>query len=469
MTKLKIFIGDKKFYAMATSLILPIVIQQIVLSIAGYLDGVMVNIVSTEVFTGVSTANKFVFVMLFLWIGISAGISIFISQYRGGNNRKNIVGTIQFSIIISIIFGVISSFIIYYVGPQVIHYFLPNGHEDALNSGISYVKVIGYGAFIMMTNTVVSNIFRALKRTKIALLAGVIGIFTNLILNYILIFGKLGAPAMGAEGAAIATVISKGVELSILIIVAFFFSTEKYIYEVLKKNRINKTIVVSYLKKGTPLALNEVIWALGILLLTRFVTSGNSQWASIYYYFQSIVDLLFVFFSGIANGTAIIIGSDLGSGDFKKAQDDAHKLIGLMFIMILIMAFLAAAFSPALLLMFVKFATYEYWTAYFLILINIIALFFFGMSGVIYFILRAGGDTLSSFILDQFPTLFIGLPLTFLFSHFNDKIGLGLLALFAISKISDVFKLILSVIFYKKGKWIRNLNIVKTDSTIEKA
>ena len=105
---IKKFIGDKQFYKMALAIIIPVVIQQVILSIAGYVDNLMVNSYSQTAYAGVSTANRFMFLINFFWIGLSSGISIFITQYYGAKEKDKLTGTIQLSLIIGIVLGVVS-------------------------------------------------------------------------------------------------------------------------------------------------------------------------------------------------------------------------------------------------------------------------------------------------------------------------------------------------------------------------
>ena len=132
--KFKDFIGDKAFYKMAFAIIIPVVIQQIILSTAGYVDNLMISSYSDTAYLGVSTANRFIFVMNFFWIGIASGISIFIAQYNGAKMKDKLREVIQFAMVLALIIGIISMALIYFVGPWVLRQFISGNTQNDLES-----------------------------------------------------------------------------------------------------------------------------------------------------------------------------------------------------------------------------------------------------------------------------------------------------------------------------------------------
>lgn len=261
---------------------------------------------------------------------------------------------------------------------------------------------------------------------------------------------------MGATGAAVATVISKLVELLILIVYAFFFSENQYARKIWKRFLINSNLIIMYLKKGLPIILNEILWAIGVQILARLITAGNTDWLTAFNYSQNVTDLFFVYYSGIATGTAVLVGQALGEGAFDKAKDYANKLIGIIFFASILAIVLLVSISPALLLILTKPGPI-YWQAYYLILITSVFIILYGYNAVVYFVLRAGGDSLRSFFLDQGPTFLIGIPLAFLLHEMEPTWQLGLLGIFAATRVIDVVKIFFSRYFYKKETWVRNL------------
>lgn len=466
---MKKYFGDKAFYKMALALIIPVVIQQLILSIAGYVDNFMINGYDSVAYAGVSVANRFMFIINFFWIGIASGISIFVAQYYGAKMEKSITGTIQLGVILSIIFGLLSFFLIYYLGPITINLFFPNKTAVdllAIGFGIEYVKIISYGSVVILLNFMVSTIYRSLGKPKVPLIAGIIGIVANIIMNFIFIFGHLGFKEMGASGAALATIISKGIELSILILIAFAFNKNSYAYKIFKGNHIKKPLLVNYLKKGAPVIANEILWAFGVTLMARFITGGNLEWIIAYGYSQNVTDLFFVYYAGMAVGTSVILGQTLGEGDFKKAKEYYYKLFGLMLISNLIAIVLMVGASP-LLLHFLADNKETFMLAYKLILLNVLFIVFYGYTAMTYYTLRAGGDSLRAFLIDQLPAYLVGIPLVMFLNYMEPTWGLGILLIFLISKSADLVKVYFSRKVIKKDTWLRNITIETPEPLLE--
>lgn len=466
---MKKYFGDKAFYKMALALIIPVIIQQLILSIAGYFDNFMVNGYNSLAYAGVSIANRFMFIINFFWIGIASGISIFVAQYYGAKMERHITGTIQLGVLLSVVFGLLSFFLIYYLGPVTIQMFFPEKTVDnllAINYGIDYVKIISYGSVVILLNFMVSTIYRSLGKPKIPLIAGVIGIVANIIMNYIFIYGYLGFNEMGASGAALATIISKGIELFILLFVAFAFSNNGFAYKIFKGNFIQKPLLINYLKKGAPVIANEVLWSLGITMLALFLTGGNLHWVIAYGYSQNVTDLFFVYYAGMAVGTSVILGQTLGEGDFVKAKDYYYKLFGLMIISNLIAIVLMIGASP-ILLHFLADNKETFMLAYKLILLNVIFIVIYGYTAMTYYTLRAGGDSLRAFLIDQLPQYLVGLPIVYFLSRMEPKWGLGILLIFLFSKSTDIVKVYFSRKVIKKDTWLKNITIETPEPILE--
>ena len=467
--KFKDFIGDKAFYKMAFAIIIPVVIQQIILSTAGYVDNLMISSYSDTAYLGVSTANRFIFVMNFFWIGIASGISIFIAQYNGAKMKDKLREVIQFAMVLALIIGIISMALIYFVGPWVLRQFISGNTQNDLESikaGTQYIQIIGLGAIIILINFVVSTMFRALGQPKVPMFAGIAGIVVNIGLNLVLIYGYLGFPEMGPTGAAIATVVSKVVDLGILVVISLFFTEDKYARKIWNKIYFDSTLAIMYFKKGVPIILNEMMWAIGVQLMALFITWGNTSWLQSYNYFQNITDLFSVYYAGLATGTAVLVGSALGANDFEKAKDISKKLIGLMFMTTIVAIVLVVSTSPLLLKLLTN-DPIHYWNAYYLVLINSGLIVFYGFNSMVFYTLRAGGDSIKAFFLDQVPMYILGIPITILLAFMEPKWQIGLLGIFALTKVVDIIKMFIAIHFYRTETWLVNLTLTPTNKLEE--
>ncbi len=459
MTKLKKWIGDKKFYKMTFAIILPIMIQQLLLSVAGYIDSLMINGyggASTAAYDGVSAANRLVFVLNFVWLGVAATASIFIAQYFGAKNEKKVKESLQLSLIVSIIIGIISFFIIQFGGHAVVNAYIQG--EERRQFGYDYLNYFKWGSVITAINLAFANAFRSIKRPKVALYASISGIVVNIFLNYCLIFGKLGFPEMAAGGAALATVISRVIETIVFIIVILVSKDIYFNKKLFSKWYFSKNLIKEYIKKGIPVVLNEVLWSLGITLFALFYTYHNDFWYNAYAISQNITDLFFIIFSGLGSGSAVIIGASLGRSDFKQAKEDGNKLMGLAVMLGIVMGILMVITGPFIISMF-KTSKETRNLIMGILIVTAIFLAIYSYNSVCFFILRAGGDSLRAFLLDQLPTYLIGLPIAIIFGLNAKNWGISMVFIFSLSHLSDLSKVFLATHFVRKEQWLVNITL----------
>ena len=442
---------------MVFAIITPIMLQQLMLSLAGYIDNLMINayggVGDFAAYNGVSAANRIIFVLNFTALGIAATASIFISQYFGANNKGKVQESFRLSLVFAVIFGVISFLVIEFVGDNIVNTYLQD--PTARNFGYRYLDVIKWATVVQCLIMACANALRSTKQTVEPMIAGFSGIGINVLLNYALIFGHFGLPEMDAQGAALATLISRIVELAVLLVV-LFKGKNSWFSDCFKSWKVEKTLFSSFLKKGIPLVFNELLWSLGCVLFALFYCWKNDVWYNAYAYAQNISDLFFIVFAGIGNGTAVLIGSALGSGDFEKAVDYSHKLQGLGVVLGIGLGILMATTSPLTSLLFQP----DPQTKQMIIGVLCIVGFFlaiYSYNTVNFFVLRSGGDSLRAFFLDQVPSFAIGIPLAILLGVNASRWGLTLPFIFACTHISDIIKIFVGNKFIKMGKWIVNL------------
>lgn len=451
----KKFIGDKKFYKHILTLVIPIMLQQLFISIAGYVDNLMINSYGGNAlaYNGVSAANRLIFILNFVWMGLAATSSIFISQYFGARNKDKIKESIRLSLIVEVVFGVLGIIIILLFGKMVVNSYVQD--ETSRSFGYDYLGVMVYGVIFIVLNTAISNSLRSVKKATLPLIAGISGILVNVFFNYCLIFGHLGFPELGARGAAIATVMSKVVEFLFLVISIMILKDENF-KGVLKSLKVTKNLIKEFIKKGSLLVTNELLWSVGMSLLAVFYTYKNDLWYNAYSYSQNISDLFFIIFAGIGTGTAVIIGESLGKGDFERAEKDYYSMRGLSVFMGIFVGVLMIITGPLISNMFEPTAEVKKMMVK---ILNVTGIFcaIYCYNSVSFFVLRSGGDTIKAFLLDQIPTYLIGIPLAIIFGVNASKWGINLTTVFLISHTNDVFKVFLGNYFVGKKTWLTNI------------
>ena len=254
---MKKYIGDKTFYKKVFGIILPIMLQQLFLSIAGYIDNIMINNydVMHDAYNGVSAANRIMFVFNFVLLGLIIGVNIFTAQYFGSKNHDKVKETNRLSLYVALLLAVVGFILMTIFGERVIDLYIQDANDRQY--GYQYLNVIRFSNFFLTINMSLASAYRSIQKPKIPLIVGAIGIIVNIFFNWVLIFGKLGFQEMASRGAALATVISKVVE-TITYVLIIELSKNEWIQGTFKKLYVSKFLIKEYIKRGLQIVLNEL-------------------------------------------------------------------------------------------------------------------------------------------------------------------------------------------------------------------
>ena len=451
----KKYIGTKIFYKQVLVIIIPIMLQQLLMNLAGYVDNVMINSFggNANAYNGVNAANRFIFVCNFIFIAIAACASIFISQYFGAKNKDKINESVRLGLITAILFGLLCFLAISLFGKYAVNFFVQS--EEIRAYGYEYLRYIRYGVILSALVVTFGTAFRSVGRPRVALIIAIGGIVVNVFFNYCMIFGHLGFSPMGAKGAAIATDISRAVEV-LCYIILILFEKKSLFYGCFGKLRISLPLIREYVKRAIPLLLNEVLFAMGAIFLARYCTYKNDTWYNAYAYAQNISELFFIVFAGLGNGTAIIIGSALGNDELERALEYSYYFKGLAVMMGLIVGLLMLGLSPLIAKLFNP-SDEVYPLLMRVLRVTAIFMAVYCYNSVCFFILRAGGDATKAFILDQAPTYVVSVPIAIIFGINASRWGIDLATVYALTHIADAVKIFLSNYFVGKKTWIINI------------
>ena len=268
----KSLIGDKAFYRRFFTVAIPIIIQNGISNFVNLLDNVMVGQVGTLPMSGVSIVNGLLMVFNLCVFGASSGAGIFTAQFYGSGDQKGIRHTFRFKFLICTLIVVLGTGI-FLLGDELLIGFYLTGEGDASNAktimeyGVRYLHIMMWGFLPFAVSNAYSSTLRETGQTLVPMIAGISAVLVNLVLNYVLIFGHFGAPALGIDGAAIATVISRFAELAI---VAFWTHTHakqnSFIQGAYRSLYIPGKLFRSIVRKGMPLLINEFLWASGMAI-----------------------------------------------------------------------------------------------------------------------------------------------------------------------------------------------------------
>ena len=456
---IKKFIGDRKFYRRVIAISFPIMVQTGITNFVNLLDNIMVGRLGTESMSGVSIVNQFIFIFNLLIFGAISAAGIFTAQYHGNNDAEGEKYTFRFKFIINIIAAIIGIAVFALFDDALISLFLHSSGTEGnlaltLEYGKSYLRIMLIGLIPYTLSQVYASTMRETGETVMPMIASVIAVITNFVLNYILIFGKLGFAPLGAEGAAIATVISRFGELAILLIWGHTHTKKcPYLIGAYRSIRIPKALFVSIAIRGLPLMLNELFWSLAVTLRNQCYSTRGLEVVAAQNISSTIFNLFSVAYMAIGSAVAIIVGNELGAGRLDEAKATAKKMLAFSVTCSILMGGIMVAFST-LFPSFYNTTEGVRTLATYMIIVSALTMPFCACAHSSYFTIRSGGKILVTILFDSVYMWVLVLPLSFGLSYFTN---INIHLLFAICQCTEMIKATLGLAVLKKGSWVRQL------------
>lgn len=453
------YFGDKNFYKMTLTIAIPIIIQNLLTNLVSMADNIMVGQLGTNQMSGVAIINQLFFVFNLLVFGGMSGAGLFSAQYFGQKNHNGVRDVFRMKILIGIAIIAISLSVMIFLHEPLINMFLHEGSSSGnIQETFNYAKNYLYIMVIGIAPFVISNCYNTTLKesgqTVVPMKAGVLAVVFDIVLNYIFIFGKLGFPAMGVVGAAIATVISRFVECGYLVIYTHIHSNDypfiKHCYRTLK---VPGSLVKKIIVTGTPLMLNEFLWAGGLTLQTQALSTKGLATVGGLNICNTIGNISNCIFVTMGTTIAIVVGQLLGAGKLKEAKVTATRMAAfsllISFGMIIILGLLGPVFPH-----FYnttdeirELATKFIWAV-------AAATPFISLSNSEYFILRSGGKTIITFLFDSCFVCLVNVPVAICLTKFT---SIHIVGIFFLVNMLEGVKALIGFIMVKKDIWLNTI------------
>lgn len=442
---------DRDFYRQMLKLALPIVLQNFISSFLNMIDTVMVGKLGETEIAAVGIANQyFLFFNMFLF-GLSAGCGVFISQFWGKRdlqNIKRILGIgLGLSLAISLGFMVLGLL----VPGKIMALF--NNDPRVIQLGVGYLKIVLI-SYLFTGITIVYNFaLRSIGNTIQPMLISGLALISNAFFNYVFIFGKMGAPALGVEGAALATVIARVVEAIVLVVVVY-----KRKGALAASFKELSDISLEFFKKSyrtiLPVILNDICWGLGTMVYAVVYGRMGTQAVAAVQICNTIGNLFMVAIFGMSSAAAVMVGHSIGAGEYERGRDYAGRFSILAVITGIWLGLSLAITSPLVLNMFNVSSLVRNYAQIILLIVS--GIFFVRVFDIILIvgILRGGGDARQALLIEGFTMWFIGVPLTII-GAFVFKLPIYMV--YALAICEEIVKGILGIIRLKSGRWINNV------------
>ena len=451
---------EQNFYRRILSVALPMMIQNGITNFVQMLDNLMVGQVGTIPMSGVAIVNQLLFVFNLCVFGAASGAGIFTAQFMGCEDHAGIRHTFRFKVLVGLLLSGLGAGLFLGFGRELIGLYLtgegsPQDAAATMEYGLRYLKVMLLGLLPFALSNAYSGTLREIGETKVPMLAGIAAVIVNLIGNYILIFGHVGAPQLGVVGAAIATVISRYVELAI---VAGWTHTHgkrhPFITGALRSFRIPGKLTGDIIRKGMPLLINEFLWSTGMAFLSQCYSTRGLEVVAALNIATTISQVSNVVFLSLGNAVGILMGQMLGAGvPEEQIRRDNKRMIR----MCVAVCFGVGALT--VLLSGVFTGLYNTTDSVRSIAVGLICLSAVMMpvnsyNNAMYFTLRSGGQTFVTFVFDSGFSWCVCVPVAYLLSRFTE---IPILPLYGICVGVDVFKVFIGKYLLDKGVWIRRI------------
>ena len=451
---------EKNFYRRVLSVALPMMIQNGITNFVQMLDNLMVGQVGTIPMSGVAIVNQLMFVFNLCVFGAASGAGIFTAQFMGREDHEGIRHTFRFKVLVGLLLSGLGAGLFLGFGRELIGLYLtgegtPQDAAATMEYGLRYLKVMLLGLLPFALSNAHSGTLREIGETKVPMLAGITAVGVNLAGNYILIFGHFGAPQLGVVGAAVATVISRYVELAIVAVWTHCNSRRHpFITGALRSFRIPGKLTGDIVRRGMPLLLNEFLWSTGMAFLSQCYSTRGLEVVAAFNIATTISQVSNVVFLSLGNAVGILMGQMLGAGiPADQIRRDNRRMIHMC------VAVCFGVGAVTVLLSGVFTGLYNTTESVRSIAVGLICLSAVMMpvnsyNNAMYFTLRSGGQTFVTFIFDSGFSWCVCVPVAYCLSRFTD---MPILPLYGICVGVDVFKVFIGKYLLDKGVWIRRI------------
>ena len=455
MTRYSAFRWNKAFVRKLLVVALPIIVQNLLTSSVHMVDNIMIGRLGDTAYAAVQQANRYTFVFQLFLFGVTSGCSIYYAQLWGKQDvpgMKQVMG-ISLMIVLSIsgFFALVATLF-----PRlVVGFFLVEGESFEL--AVKYIRIIAPGYLITSVDLAYATCMKSAQQTRIPMVAGITAMLTNVVLNYAMIFGHFGFPAMGVEGAALATVIASTTSLAINVITSYRFRLPSA-FSIRNWTKPVPGFMKQFFRTISPVILNEGLWGTGITMYGVFVGRLGDAAITAMGIYNTVENLLSTAMYGIMSACAILVGEELGKGDRDGAFLTAKRMLVLVTSVGWIIGGLLLLLRWPLVSMF-SISPEAANNAALILALSTLFIWVQGYNAVnVVGILRAGGDTVYSLFLDVSALWLVGVPLTGLAAlvwHWP------LWAVFLMTRVDEVLKLIIGTPRFFGKKWMRDITAIR--------
>ena len=452
--------GSREFYGGALALAVPIMLQQLIQSLVSLIDNFMVSGLGDVAMSGVNVAGQVLFVFMVFVNAICMSGGIFMTQFFGAKDREGMRQAFRFKLVMGLA-AFVPYILVCLVWPRQALSLMLIGNTQAeliLDEGVRYIRIMFFIGLPMTVSMCIASSLRDLGEVRIPLVITVIATLTNTLFNWLLIYGNLGFPRLAVRGAAIATVIARGLEF-IIFTAVYFRMKPDFMVKLRDLFKINGKLFREILRKGALVLFCEMVWVFSETITTALYNGrGGADVVSGMAASFAIANLFFVAFGGIYSATGVILGKTLGEGNINKARREKTWLLSGSAVFGALMTVFGFVTTLLIPVVYGRLSDSAIGICRQMVIMMSLLMPVWVYMNTQQAVARSGGDTAMGAYTDATLTLFVMLPLVFILALYTD---VGPVVLYCGVKLIDVIKLVVFHIWLKKERWLKNLTTAK--------
>lgn len=435
-------------------LALPLAAQYAVSASLNLVAGLLIGQLGETAIAAVGLANQVFFLLQLLLFGATSGCAIFTAQYWGQEDVPSIRRTLGIALLLASTAGLIFFSIAAFIPTLALRTFTTD--EAVIVLGAQYLRYLAPSFILLSLTAAYASVSRSVGDVKTPMLASMVSLAFDILLAYLLIFGKFGLPQMGAPGAAVAVTAARAVELALLL--TLLYRRRSPAAARLKElTSFTRPFFTAVVRRAVPVAMNELLWALAVTTYTAVYARIGTDALAAVNMIVNIENLAFVIFIAITDATSVLVGNQIGAQDVPRAVKTGRSSLLLTIGFAALVGLLLRLFAPYLLALYqVSEGVHE--TA--LRLLTVLALTLWVRSAnmlLIVGVLRAGGDTRFAFIVDAGLIWSIGVPLAFIGAF---VLHLPVYFVYPLVVSEEFAKFAIGLVRFRSRRWVNNLAAV---------
>ncbi|KXG73748.1 MATE family efflux transporter [Thermotalea metallivorans] len=445
------YLKDKHFYKTMLGIALPIALQNLISSSLNMVDTVMIGRLGETEIAAVGLANQVFFLFILLTFGVNSGCAIFIAQFWGKKDIFNIRRVLGLALISGGMISLSFAAGAFFVPSFILSIFTKD--KTVIELGAQYLRIVSFSYFITAISFAYGFASRSIGKAKLPMMVSAVSLLSNTVLNYLLIFGKMGFPAMGLRGAALATLIARSIEL-FLMLKMIYKDGEVLAGKIKEMLNLDLGFMAKVFQTALPVILNEGFWSLGMVMYSIAYARISTEAIASIQISNTVQNVFMVVAMGLGNSCAVMLGNEIGAGHRKKAISYAATFSILGPVLGAAMGFVLILASPFILSLF-KVSPTVYENAHrILILMGLFMAARIFNTILIVGILRSGGDTKFSLFLEMGSVWLLGVPLAFVGAILWK---LPVYWVYALISLEELLKASIGLPRVISKKWVRNV------------